>query len=250
MADNDNHTAVEAECEECEECEEGAPAWMATFADMATLLMTFFVLLLSFSTLDVIKFREMLGSVKDAFGTQVERPGSFEEKASTPVTIQLSEAENRMIDMMQMGSQIQRAIATHGLKEDAEVTASEDGVILKITGTLMFPIGSAKINANFEPFLETIAKIIRENDYPVAIEGHTDNIPIANSPLYPSNWELSSARATAVLRYLVERQGIDPKRLMAVGYADTRPLVPNDTPENRAKNRRVEFHFKSKNDAS
>jgi chemotaxis protein MotB len=166
------------------------------------------------------------------------------------VTIQLSEAENRMIDMMQMGSQIQRAIATHGLKEDAEVTASEDGVILKITGTLMFPIGSAKINAEFEPFLETIAKIIRENDYPVAIEGHTDNIPIANSPLYPSNWELSSARATAVLRYLVERQGIDPKRLMAVGYADTRPLVPNDTPENRAKNRRVEFHFKPENDAS
>ncbi|MBN2232792.1 MAG: OmpA family protein [Deltaproteobacteria bacterium] len=249
MAEDDNKV-VEAECEEGEECEEGAPAWMATFADMATLLMTFFVLLLSFSTLDVIKFREMLGSVKNAFGTQVESPGSFDEKSTTPVTIQLSEEENRMIDMMQMGAQIQRAIEAHSLETDAEVTVNEEGVILKITGTLMFPAGSAEMNAEFEPFLETITKIIQENSYPVAIEGHTDNIPMANSPIYPSNWELSSARATSVLRYLVERRQVNPQRLMAVGYADTRPLVANDSPENRAKNRRVEFHFKPENGGS
>ncbi len=228
---------------ESEECEEGAPAWMATFADMATLLMTFFVLLLSFSNMDVVKFRTMLGSVKDAFGTVTEDPGNFKERSSTPVSIQLSEKESSMIDMMEMGDKVRQAIEDHDLENEAEVTIDENGVTLKITGKLMFDAGSASIKEDFKSFLDTITKIINENSYPVAIEGHTDNIPMTSSPLYPSNWELSSSRATAVLRYLLEEKGIPAKRLMAVGYADTRPLVPNDSPENRAKNRRVEFHF-------
>ncbi|RLB62878.1 MAG: flagellar motor protein MotB, partial [Deltaproteobacteria bacterium] len=217
---------------ECEECEEGAPAWMATFADLATLLMTFFVLLLSFSNMDVVKFRTMLGSVKDAFGTVTENPGDFEERSSTPVSIQLSEKESSMIDMLEMGDKVKQAIEDHELENEAEVTIDENGVTLKITGKLMFDAGSASIKEDFKSFLDTITKIINENNYPVAIEGHTDNIPMTSSPLYPSNWELSSSRATAVLRYLVEKKGIPAKRLMAVGYADTRPLVPNDSPEN------------------
>jgi len=241
MAEEQQDVVCE-ECE-CEECEEGAPAWMATFADMATLLMTFFVLLLSFSNMDVVKFRSMLGSVKDAFGTVTENPGDFEERSSTPVSIQLSEKESSMIDMLEMGDKVKQAIEDHDLEGEAEVSTDENGVTLKITGKLMFDAGSAQIKEESKPFLDSISKIIDENNYPVAIEGHTDNIPMTSSPLYPSNWELSSARATAVLRYLVEEKGIPAKRLMAVGYADTRPLVPNDTPENRAKNRRVEFHF-------
>ncbi|MEA2108170.1 MAG: OmpA family protein [Pseudomonadota bacterium] len=233
----------ETECEECEECEEGAPAWMATFADLATLLMTFFVLLLSFSNMDVVKFRTMLGSVKDAFGTVTENPGDFQEKSSTPISIQLSEKESSMIDMLEMGDKVKQAIEDHELEREAEVTIDENGVTLKITGKLMFDAGSASIKETFQPFIDSITEIISENNYPVAIEGHTDNIPMTSSPLYPSNWELSSSRATAVLRYLIEEKGIPAKRLMAVGYADTRPLVPNDSPENRAKNRRVEFHF-------
>ncbi|MBN2333441.1 MAG: OmpA family protein [Deltaproteobacteria bacterium] len=235
----------ESECPEGngEECEEGAPAWMATFADMATLLMTFFVLLLSFSNMDVVKFRTMLGSVKDAFGTTVESPGDFQERSSTPVSIQLSEEESHMIDMLQMGDQVKRAIEEHHLEDAAEVSVDERGVTLQITGQLMFDAGSATIKEELKPFLATITRIIEENTYPVAIEGHTDNLPMTSSPIYPSNWELSSARATAVLRHLVEVHHLPPNRLMAVGYADTRPLVPNDTPENRAKNRRVEFHF-------
>lgn len=230
------------ECE-CEECEEGLPEWLATFADMATLLMTFFVLMLSFSNTDVQKFKEMLGSVKDAFGTVTENPGDFAERSSTPVSIRLSEKESGMIDMLEMGDKVKQAIEDHGLEKEAEVTADENGVTLKVTGKLMFDVGSASIKEEFKSFLDTIAKIIKENSYPVAIEGHTDNIPMSSSPIYPSNWELSSARATAVLRYFVEKKGISAKRLMAIGYADTRPLVPNTTPENRAKNRRVEFHF-------
>ncbi len=230
------------ECD-CPPCEEGAPAWMATFADLATLLMTFFVLLLSFASMDVVKFRQMAGSVKDAFGTQVESPGVFEEKSDTAVTIQLSEEENRTIDMMQMGEQIRKTVEDQGLEGKTDIKVDDSGVILTVDGTFMFDGGSAKLKPEFEKFLADIAKIIEENNYPLAIEGHSDNIPI-KSPIYPSNWELSSARATAVLRYLIEKYKVPPNRLMAVGYSDTRPLVPNNSPENRAKNRRVEFHFK------
>jgi len=230
------------ECD-CPPCEEGAPAWMATFADLATLLMTFFVLLLSFANMDIVKFRQMAGSVKDAFGTQVENPGTFEEKSDTAVTIQLSEEEDRTIDMMQMGERIRKTVEEQGLEGKTEIKVDDSGVILTVDGTFMFDGGSAKLKPEFENFLAEIAKIIEEHDYPLAIEGHSDNIPI-KSPIYPSNWELSSSRATAVLRYLIEKYNISANRLMAVGYSDTRPLVPNNSPENRAKNRRVEFHFK------
>ncbi|MCK5682217.1 OmpA family protein [bacterium] len=228
---------------DCPPCEGGAPAWMATFADLATLLMTFFVLLLSFANMDIVKFRQMAGSVKDAFGTQVESPGTFEEKSDTAVTIQLSDEEDRTIDMIQMGERIRKTVEEQELEEKTEIKVDDSGVTLTVDGTFMFDGGSAKLKPDFEKFLAEIAKIIEENDYPLAIEGHSDNIPI-KSPIYPSNWELSSSRATAVLRYLIEKYQVSAKRLMAVGYSDTRPLVPNNSPENRAKNRRVEFHFK------
>lgn len=240
MAEEQND--IQQECD-CPPGEEGAPAWMATFADLATLLMTFFVLLLSFASMDVVKFRQMAGSVKDAFGTQVENPGAYEERSDKMVTVQLSEEENRTIDMMQMGERIRKTVEEQDLEDKTEVSINKDGVTLTVDGTFMFDGGSAKLKPEFESFLGEIAKIIEEHDYPLAIEGHSDNIPI-KSPLYPSNWELSSARATAVLRHLIEKYKVPAKRLMAVGYSDTRPLVANDTPENRAKNRRVEFHFK------
>ncbi len=241
----EEQTDIQEECEEsdCPPCNEGAPAWMATFADLATLLMTFFVLLLSFANMDIVKFRQMAGSVKDAFGTQVETPGVYEERSDTAVTIQLSEEEDRTIDMMQMGERIRKTVEEQELEDKTEIKVTEDGVTLTVDGTFMFDGGSAKLKPEFEKFLGEIAKIIEEHDYPLAIEGHSDNIPI-KSPIYPSNWELSSSRATAVLRYLIEKFQIPAKRLMAVGYSDTKPLVANDTPQNRARNRRVEFHFK------
>ena len=243
MAEEQNDIQQESgECD-CPPCDEGAPAWMATFADLATLLMTFFVLLLSFANMDIVKFRQMAGSVKDAFGTQVETPGTYEERSDTMVTVQLSEEEDRTIDMMQMGERIRKTVEEQGLEDKTEIKVDKDGVTLTVDGTFMFDGGSAELKPEFEKFLGEIAKIIKEHDYPLAIEGHSDNIPIKSS-IYPSNWELSSSRATAVLRYLINQYQIPAKRLMAVGYADTRPLVPNDTPENRAKNRRVEFHFK------
>ena len=243
MAEEQNDIQQESGESDCPPCEAGAPAWMATFADLATLLMTFFVLLLSFANMDIVKFRQMAGSVKDAFGTQVDTPGVYEERSDTMVTIQLSEEEDRTIDMMQMGERIRKTVEEQGLEDKTEIKVNDDGVTLTVDGTFMFDGGSARLKPEFEKFLGEIAEIIEENDYPLAIEGHSDNIPI-NSTIYPSNWELSSSRATAVLRHLIDQYKISAKRMIAVGYADTRPLLANDSPENRAKNRRVEFHFK------
>jgi chemotaxis protein MotB len=231
------------ECEECPQCEEGLPGWMATFSDLCTLLMTFFVLLLSFSTMDVIKFKQMAGSMEKAFGYTTEAKGVYENKASTPVTIQLSENENKMLDNMEIGNKIQREIKNMKLDKDVEVEVSEEGVMMRLKGKIAFPPGKAELNKKIFPLIDKVAKILKEHpDYKLKVFGHTDNIPI-KSAKYDSNWELSSARAVRVIRILVQKHHINPKRLTAIGYGDTRPLVPNNTPANRAKNRRVEFVF-------
>jgi len=235
----------EIECpeEECPRCEEGLPGWFATFSDLCTLLLTFFVLLLSFSTMDIIKFKQMMGSMEKAFGYQTKAPGEFEAKASTPITVQLSQQENKMLDYLEIGNQIKTSVKEEGLDKDVEIIINKEGVLMRLKGDVTFPPGKATINKKVLPLLAKIAKILKEHpDYKLKVMGHTDNIPIKSSK-YDSNWELSAARAIKVIEYLVNKYHINPKRLEAIGYGDTRPLVPNTTPENRAKNRRVEFLF-------
>ena len=244
MADEEGKLQ-EAECpeEECPPCEEGLPGWFATFSDLCTLLLTFFVLLLSFSTMDIIKFKQMMGSMEKAFGYQTQSPGEFEAKATTPVTIQLSDQENKMLDYMEIGDKIKKSVEEEGLDKDVEIEVNKEGVLMRLKGDITYPPGKATINKKVLPLLDKVAKILKEHpDYNLKVMGHTDNIPI-KSPKYDSNWELSAARAISVIEYLIKKYHINPKRLEAIGYADTRPLVPNTTPENRAKNRRVEFLF-------
>ncbi len=244
MAEEEN-VPQEISCpeEECPPCEEGLPGWFATFSDLCTLLLTFFVLLLSFSTMDIIKFKQMMGSMEKAFGYQTQTTGQFEAKATTPVTVQLSEQENKMLDYMEIGDKIKESAKEKGLDKYIEIEVNKNGVLMRLKGDISFPPGKAVISKKVKPLLDKIAEILKEHpDYKLKVMGHTDNIPI-KSPKYDSNWELSAARAVQVIKYLIEKYKINPKRLEAVGYADTRPLVPNTTPENRAKNRRVEFLF-------
>ncbi len=244
MAEEEN-IPKEISCpeEECPPCEEGLPGWFATFSDLCTLLLTFFVLLLSFSTMDIIKFKQMMGSMEKAFGYQTQTTGQFEAKATTPVTVQLSEQENKMLDYMEIGDKIKESAKEKGLDKYIEIEINKNGVLMRLKGDISFPPGKAVISKKVKPLLDKIAEILKEHpDYKLKVMGHTDNIPI-KSPKYDSNWELSAARAVQVIKYLIEKYKINPKRLEAVGYADTRPLVPNTTPENRAKNRRVEFLF-------
>jgi chemotaxis protein MotB len=239
---------------------------MATFADMSTLLLTFFVLMLSFATIDIEKFREMLGSVAEAYGVTREVQGEFQavlrddqldrladedmmirapegrdEKIYDPEQL---EAERKKKELAEMASRLEESIRQNQLGDDTEVLVGSSGIRIRVKGFHMFEAGRADIKGTVNPFLDAVYEGMKVFEYNLLIEGHTDNRPI-RSGRYPSNWELSAARATRVARYLIDK-GIDPKRLLAVGYADNYPIADNSNPVERAKNRRVEFVFTHK----
>lgn len=231
--------------EEPEEQEAGAPAWMVTFADLMTLLLTFFVLLLSFANMDTQKFRDMLGSLKDAFGTHQEDIGEFADAeaeilAITPNILDMKERE-RLLFFQEM----KKLIDKQKMGKSADLKMEEDGVRLRIRGKALFKTGSADLSSAIFGLLDEMKELLDRFEYKLIVEGHTDNIPM-KSNRFPSNWELSSSRAISVIRYFMEKHGVRPAKLSAIGYASTRPIDPkanNSSAENRAKNRRVEFKF-------
>ncbi|ADK84988.1 OmpA/MotB domain protein [Desulfarculus baarsii DSM 2075] len=228
----------------------GSPPWMATFADLSTLLLTFFVLLLSMANMDVQKFREMLGSVQAAFGVQYEVQGDFQpvavptaapsaQNAAAP-SRRISEARAAM-ESRQMSEQVQNFVNETGLGSEVNVNAGNKGVRLRVKGHLFFEPGGAEIRQEAKKLLEGIAKVTKKFDFYLTVEGHTDDQPIS-TPRFPSNWELSAARAAAVLRYLAG-DGVPEKRMSAIGYASSFPIAANTSEAGRNKNRRVEFVF-------
>ncbi len=237
---------------------EGAPAWMATFGDLMSLLFVFFVLLLSFANMDVVKFKDALGSMRDAFGVQVEHPGEFQARSDTVVEL-APKPSSTLIDAMRApkhGSQggtgkgedevvgeIARTIRESGLEQIADVKSEARGVVMRVRGQLLFEAGSDRIRPESFVFLDEITQLVRRFPYAVLIEGHTDDEPVS-SDRFATNWHLSAGRAIAVLRYLNEAGGVPARRLSAAAMADQHPLVPNDSPAHRAVNRRVEFVFR------
>jgi chemotaxis protein MotB len=224
--------------------EEGLPAWMATFADMMTLLLTFFVLLLSFSNQDIQMFRDIMGSMQDAFGVRVERKAN----KSLALTPSYSEQEGTVTPKE---NKILKGIVVRiksALKIDPEMSTStgvvsdKDGVLVKMDSNAMFQRGSAVLTPEGYKFLSAVYNVLRDYKFNMVVRGHTDDQE-TSSRAYPTNWELSAARASATLRYILEKGGISPNRVKAVGYAGTRPLAPNDSDANRAKNNRVEFYI-------
>jgi len=221
--------------------EEGLPPWMATFADMMTLLLCFFVLLLSFANQDLANFRTLMGSIKEAFGVQTERQeadyAAFSPTAVERKGLEMSSDQKEMVDLVMN----LRAIIDEDseLKRSAGAFAEQEGVVVRVESGYLFESGKAELRPGSEKVLDRVVKTLKDHNFWCVIRGHTDDREQTSS-LYPTGWELSAARAAAALRYVVDK-GISPLHLKAIGYADTRPLVPNDTPEDRAKNRRVEF---------
>lgn len=235
-----------------DESHEGVPAWMATFADLSILLLTFFVVLLSFANMDVRKFREMLGSVRDAFGVEEQARRDSTTAASrdgTPAILPVWDGAPAPGDrIVPAAVQMERApdvirSAFEDLEGLGEPVADGDTVTLRVDGRLLFASGSAEVKPGAETVLDRVLGLMQAYTFDVHILGHTDSLPIETAR-FPSNWELSAARAAAALRYLVER-GVDPRRLVAVGFADSRPVDTQDTPEGRSRNRRVEFVFRA-----
>lgn len=283
--------------EPCKCPPEGLPAWMGTFADLMSLLMCFFVLLLAFSEMDVMKFKQIAGSMKYAFGVQnlLEvkdipkgtsviaqefRPGRPEP---TPIetimqqTIDMTQAKldfqdgesdsvgGKQQDQGQKDggladtrsdkseneekqqaaqNQLAKTIA-HKMREQIEDGAIEiealgQQLIIRVRERGAFPSGSAFLQPKFRPVIRQIADILKDVPGKITVSGHSDNENI-KSELYQSNWDLSTQRAVAVAHEMIKVKDFEDKRLMVVGYADTKPLFENNDPANRRKNRRVEI---------
>ena len=226
-----------------ERLDTGAPEWMTTFSDLVTLLLTFFILLYSFSTLDAQKFKSIAQSLQSALTGQSgltifdndSPPGDvpIEEIVPSPDSNGeiLSEEIQNMLDI------VSDFVEREGLEAEVTLRADRRGVIIEIKDTILFDPGKAELKKNSREILDKITLLIQEFENKIIIEGHTDNVPI-NTYRFPTNWELSAIRATTVVRYFIEERGVDPKVLVA-GYGEYQPIAPNDSPENRSLNRRV-----------
>jgi chemotaxis protein MotB len=246
----------------------GLPGWVMTFADLMTLLMCFFVLLLAFSEMDAAKFKQLSGSMKNAFGVQAEvevrtipkgtsvvaqefSPGKPEPTALNEIRQFTINSNLSTLDAVEKIKRDKDATADHvsrirlALREEIEngsVSVQAEGakIIIQILEKASFESGYADVRADFVPVLGKISRLIDRNVGLVTISGHTDNVPISNGR-FRSNWDLSTSRAVSVAHEMLKNKDLDPARFMVTGHADTRPRADNDTAENRAKNRRVEI---------
>jgi chemotaxis protein MotB len=220
--------------DEIEETPEGAPPWMVTYGDVMSLLLTFFVLLASFSSIQESKFHNAVSSLRLALGTSTLK-GNLPGKQTLSSIV---EKEEEMISEVQA---MQAEISGSGLKGEVKVTLTDKGLHIIIADPLLFDLGKDQLKEQVIPILDIVANMIKRHpEVKVVVEGHTDNIPI-NNARFASNWELSVARALSVVKYFAFKKGIEPARLAATGYGEFRPLKPNDSPDNQAKNRRVEI---------
>jgi len=263
--------------EECPKCPPaGAPLWLATFADLMSLLMCFFVLLLSFASMDANKFRKMAESMENAFGVQRDIPATeipmgtsiiaqhFSPAQTQPTPLeQVKQTTNQQTSKLDVSVEDMEDIKQKMLQakvgeiedqaeeiegslaqeiNDGLVSVETEGlkIIIRINEKGSFPSGTAVLKTGFEPVMEKITAAVNESVGTVHVAGHTDNIPISTD-WYRSNWELSASRSVTVAHFMLNKKGTAPERIVIQGYADTRPLVPNDSAENRAKNRRVEI---------
>lgn len=246
----------------------GIPPWVMTFADLMTLLMCFFVLLLSFSEMDVAKFKQLSGSMKEAFGVQTEvkvksipkgtsvvaqefSPGKPEPTLMNEVRQFTVDSNRNSLDAIQSELKEIAEARAHArrlraaLKDEIErgsVSIRTDGlkIVVHIMENASFESGLAEVRPQFMPVLTKIAMLIDNNSGKVTISGHTDNIPIHNDE-FRSNWELSTSRAVSVTHVILQKAGIEPQRITVSGHADTKPLASNDTASGRAQNRRVDI---------
>ncbi len=281
---------MDEEEEGCD-CPAGLPAWLATFADLMSLLMCFFVLLLSFSEMDALKFKRLAGSMAQAFGVQNKlnvndvpkgtsiiaqefSPGipeptpineiwqhtsdfetmSLEVQCAEQFDVEQGDINNeagvrarikqRLEEMISETEEDAMALASAMSDEiangEVEIETRGRQIIIRIREQGSFKSGSAELTGNYQDMIDEIQEVLIEKPGKIQVQGHTDNIPIRTAR-FRSNWELSSSRAVSVAEALMRDGILNPKRFEIAGFADTVPLVPNDSTENRIRNRRVEI---------
>ncbi len=222
--------------------EEGAPAWVVTFGDLMSLLLCFFVLLLSFSEMDRKKYRIVSGSLANAFGIQRKIPVFESPKGQKIIAREFDQAV--IINQIQekLVKPIVVEIKTHfqEMKDLIEIDVTENQVAIRLMGETTFDLGKAEIRPQMLPLLVKIGALLKGTRGEIIIAGHTDNLPLRGGP-YKSNLGLSMARSASVADFFLKKASIEPKRISTMGFGKHRPLASNDTRQGREKNRRVEI---------
>ncbi len=225
-----------------EDDDPSAPFWMTTFSDMATLLLTFFIMIVSMSTVEVEKFKEALSYFQG-------NTSFFSESSVTPpVTVRITAAkpsggEEREIEKAIRYEAVLEMLEMKGLQDKVQVNMTDEGLHVIIMDSLMFTSGSAILLPTSREVLRGLAGILSDAAKSIVVEGHTDDRPIATDA-FPTNWELSAARAMSVVRFLLEQSSaLDPSEYVGLGHGHHRPVDTNDTYSGRARNRRVEILF-------
>lgn len=257
----------------------GSPAWMTTFADLMSLLLTFFVLLLSMSEIDATRFRKVSGSLKMAFG--VQRKNIFDEppKGSSfikqehsaggatraPLSVggatanildpQLQQIKNKMEKqdaiaqlnrtkrLKQNISKIMAKFETEWKQGKIEIEKKDGDLVLRIAENAAFPTKRTILTSDFAPMLDKLADVVQDVDGDIIISGHSDD-KIMKTPKFKSNWEFSAARANTLAQALMKKGDVDPARITVQSHGPTKPLVRNNSDINRRKNRRIEIVIK------
>jgi chemotaxis protein MotB len=210
-----------------------SPGWMTTYGDLMSLLLVFFILLLSFSSMEIVKFREAMGSLKGGEG--FFEPNSGSALITEPPSPESSDFESALEELVD-------TLEENELSDQVKVYWDKRGVRFVMQNQVLFLPGKSEIKERYLEVLDLILGVVTTLQVQeLQIEGHTDNQPIATQR-FPSNWELSCARAVSVLRYIEAKKILEPRLLVAYGYGEFRPDVPNSSPENRSRNRRVELY--------
>lgn len=232
--------------DKCPECKAGAPEWMATYGDLVTLLMCFFVLLFAFSNIDAQKFEAVMQSFQGSAGilsggmSLSEAPYTFdgmpESKSSSQSMLEMQKLED-------IKEKVEEYLEKNSMQGLVEMKLETKGLVIRFKDNVLFDPGSASIKAGSNGILVFLSELLKKPElinHAIRVEGHTDNIPNVSS-LYASNWELSAARATNVVKFFIEQSQMLPSRLSASGYSEYHPIESNDTASGRSANRRVDI---------
>ena len=255
---------------------ENEERWLLTYADMLTLMFALFMVLYSISSVNISKYESLQQSLKAAFsgsilsgGKAIMQSGSESTKAHTPATAEVpaivpltpnipkpsdtsaqqiskamlaaSGAQQEQQSFKKLQHELNAYAKSHGFGNEVQTVIARQGLVVHVlTDKLLFDSGSATLQPAGSPLLDEMAHLLNvDQKHPITVEGNTDNQPIQSSQ-FPSNWELSTDRATTVVRYLIAH-GVQDQRLSAAGYADLHPLASNSTATGRARNRRVDI---------
>jgi len=228
--------------EEAPKVAKGAPMWVVTFGDLMSLLLCFFVLLLSFSEMDRQKYKQVAGSMEKAFGVQRQVRVMDIPKGMTLISQDFNQEilETRLKE--EIGKEIDKMVSSDLEEYQGQISVEEtgEGIVVRLMGESTFDSGKDEVREKLKPLLRNVAQLLESDAGDIVIAGHTDDVPVRSGP-FKSNLRLSIARAAAVADYLLSNSKIDPKRVATMGFGEFRPLESNATERGREKNRRVEI---------